>query len=282
MHFILRPKIGKKMTPQENKFSKRSRNQALLEKFSNEYNFILAKTASEKNKALLLRHAIFLQELNYEMHEDQTKKYETDEYDNTSIHCLIEHKKSGLPAGCMRLVIPSSDPTSKLYRLPVEIQGEQKLNHRTLHPSLMSKIQLCEVSRLAISRHFRPRQQDKNQLDVVFDGYNFSTEETETFPLIAIGLFLCTYSLVGLSGRQHVYAMMEPRLPKLLSLSGFHFTQVSEVIEYHGSRHAYYIDHTKTEKEMHEDLMPLYLYIRRALEPQLKELLATTDSSSIA
>lgn len=282
MHFILRPKIGKKMTPQENKFSKRSRNQALLEKFSNEYNFILAKTASEKNKALLLRHAIFLQELNYEMHEDQTKKYETDEYDNTSIHCLIEHKKSGLPAGCMRLVIPSSDPTSKLYRLPVEIQGEQKLNHRTLHPSLMSKIQLCEVSRLAISRHFRPRQQDKNQLDVVFDGYNFSTEETETFPLIAIGLFLCTYSLVGLSGRQHVYAMMEPRLPKLLSLSGFHFTQVSEVIEYHGSRHAYYIDHTKAEKEMHEDLMPLYLYIRRALEPQLKELLATTDSSSIA
>lgn len=270
------------MTSSEKKLSKRSRNQALFEKFSNEYNFILAKTIGEKNKALLLRHAVFLRELHYEMHEDQTKNYETDEYDDSSIHCLIEHKKSGLPAGCMRLVIPSSDPTSKFYKLPVEKQGKQKLNHDILHPSIMSKIQLCEVSRLAISRHFRPRQQVKNQLDVVLDEYNFSIEETETFPLIAIGLFLCTYSLVGLSGRRHVFAMMEPRLPRLLSLSGFHFTQVSEVIEYHGSRHAYYIDHTKAEKEMHEDLMPLYLYIRRMLEPQLKELLTTRDSNSIA
>ena len=267
------------MTSSEKKMSKRSQNQALLKKFSSEYTFTLAQTDSEKNKAFHLRHAVFLQELHYEMYEDQTKNHETDQYDNSSIHCLIEHKKSGLPAGCVRLVIPSSDRTSNLYKLPVEIQGKQKLNHKTLHPSTMPKIQLCEVSRLAISRLFRPRQQAQKQLDVVCNEHNFSNEDTETFPLIAIGLFLCTYSLVGLTGRRHVFAMMEPRLPRLLSLSGFHFTQVSEAIEYHGSRHAYYIDHTKAEKEMHEDLMPLYLHIRQTLEPQLKELLSTKQAA---
>lgn len=262
------------MTSSETGISRHSRNQALLSKFSNDYNFFLAKNNDEKNKALLLRHEVFLQEFKYEMHEDQTQNYETDEHDDSAIHCLIEHKRSGLLAGCMRLVFPSSSSTQKHHKLPVEITGNKKLNHDTLHPSKMPRLQTCEVSRLAISRHFRSRSKTKDQLNITLRPDNFSIEETETFPLIAIGLFLCTYSLVGLSGRRHVFAMMEPRLPRLLSLSGFNFTQVSETIEYHGTRYAYYIDHAKAEKEMHEDLMPLYLYIRHALEPQLEELLA--------
>lgn len=269
------------MTAPEVSISKRSRNQTLLNKFSNEYNFIVAKNHDEKKKALHLRHEVFLQELNYEMHEDETRIYEIDEYDIASIHCLIEHKKSGLLAGCMRLVIPTDNAISNTHKLPVEVKGEQVLNHKTLHPSKLPKQQICEVSRLAIARHFRTKKAAERQADIAFDEHNFSIEDAETFPLIAIGLFLCTYSLVGLSQKRHVFAMMEPRLPRLLSLSGFNFTQVSEEIKYHGVRHAYYIDHTKAEKEMHADLIPLYLHIRKTLAPQLEELLSK-DSSSLA
>lgn len=259
-------------SPEVDKF-KRSRHQDLLKKFANDYRFILAKTPKEIKRALVLRHKVFLQEFHYEMIEDKTKHYETDEYDESSIHCLIEHSRSGLLAGCMRLVIPSSDPTSKNYQLPVEIKGKKQLNHSTLHPNKITKLETCEVSRLAISRNFRSRQKATDQLDIALDQNNFSTEEIETFPLISIGLFLCTYSLVGLTKKRHVFAMMEPRLPRLLALSGFNFIKVSETIEYHGIRNAYYIDHSKAEKEMHESLVPLYLHIRKTLKPQLEELL---------
>jgi len=270
------------MSSQETNRNKRSQNQILFNSFLEDYRFILAKTPQEKNKALLLRHEVFLQELHYEMREDQTKNFETDEYDESSIHCLIEHKRSGQLAGCMRLVIPSVEPNSPLSKLPVEVQGDQWLNHESIHPSKLPKRQLCEVSRLAISRNFRSRQQIPSQADGVVAENNFTDDEEKTFPLIAIGLFLCTYSLVGLSGKKHVFAMMEPRLPRLLALSGFHFTQVSETIEYHGARHAYYIDHTKAEKEIHADLMPFYLHIRSVLEPQLEEVLTAKESTSFA
>ncbi|MCL7941860.1 PEP-CTERM/exosortase system-associated acyltransferase [Halomonas sp. ATCH28] len=251
---------------------KRSRNQELFGQFIEEYRFVLAMSPDVKKKALSLRHEVFLQELRYKMHEDQAHHLETDEYDDSSIHCLIEHKRSGLPAGCMRLVIPSSDPESPFHKLPVEIQGSGKLNHSMLKPGNMPRHQLCEVSRLAISRNFRSRQTGENHTSIIFDGQDFSSMEVRTFPLIAIGLFLCTYSLVGLTGRRHVFAMMESRLPRLLALSGFHFTKVSDEIEHHGLRNAYYIDHSKAEKEMHEDLIPLYLHIRKELSFQLKEV----------
>lgn len=250
---------------------KRSRNQKLFSQFSKEYRFVLAMTPEAKRTALSLRHEVFLQELHYKMHEDRSHHLETDEYDESSIHCLIEHKRSGLPAGCMRLVIPSIHPKSPFHKLPVEIQGRGKLNHSMLDPEKMPRHQLCEVSRLAISRSFRSHHAGESQTSIIFDGKGFSNKEAKTFPLIAIGLFLCTYSLVGLTGRRHVFAMMEPRLPRLLALSGFHFTKVSDDIEHHGLRNAYYIDHAKAEKEMHEDLMPLYLHIRKELSFQLEE-----------
>tara|TARA_R110002012_G_scaffold90299_6_gene220897 strand:- start:794 stop:1606 length:813 start_codon:yes stop_codon:yes gene_type:complete len=269
------------MAPTENIRPPKSLDTMPFNKLLEDYEFTIARTSEERNRALFLRHEVFLQEFNYEMTEDQTKNFEIDDYDTTSIHCLIEHKRSGMLAGCMRLVMPSADTSSKLSKLPVEIQGDGKLNHDTFHPGLMPKQQTCEVSRLAISRRFRARQKTDTPVDNAADGKKFTLEEEKTFPLIAIGLFLCTYSLVGLSKKRHVFAMMDARLPRLLALSGFYFTKVSEAIEYHGSRYAFYIDHTKAEKEMHKDLMPFYLHIRQTLAPQLEELLAAQETSAV-
>ena len=263
------------MVPQGRKQTKRLVEHDVLSLFLNEYKFILAKTPSEKNRALQLRHDVFMKEFNYKMKEDKTNEIETDEYDEYSLHCLIEHKRSGLLAGCMRLIMPVTDPKSKFNKLPVEIQGAKSLNHQIIHPSIMSKLEICEVSRLAISKEFRSHHKLKKEKKSGLGVIKFTLEEERTFPVIAIALFLCTYSLAILSGKHHVFAMMEPRLPRLLALSGFYFTQVSDAIEHHGLRYAYYIDHTKAEKEMHTELMPLYIHIRDALAPQLKELLST-------
>ncbi|MGQ7261702.1 PEP-CTERM/exosortase system-associated acyltransferase [Vreelandella sp. V005] len=268
------------MVSQGGKKNITSPGQDILITFKNDYKFIIAKTPQEKKRALELRHKVFLEELRYKMKEDKIQRIETDEYDEHSLHCLIEHRRSGLLAGCMRLIIPSDDTESKFYKLPVEIQGKHSLNHKIIHPAKMPKLQICEVSRLAISQNFRSYHTLKKGNREELEEVKFTSEEERTFPVIAIALFLCTYSLAILSGKHHVFAMMEPRLPRLLALSGFHFTQVSGAIEHHGLRYAYYIDHLKAEIGMHEKLKPLYLNIKESLEPQLKELLAKKDSSS--
>jgi len=63
--------------------------------------------------------------------------------------------------------------------------------------------------------------------------------------------------------------MMEPRLPRLLSMSGFHFTKVGDTIDFHGRRSAYCITREQAEAGMNRQLIPLYEHIRDQLEAQL-------------
>ncbi|MFC7366793.1 MULTISPECIES: PEP-CTERM/exosortase system-associated acyltransferase [Vreelandella] len=241
----------------------------VTDKLIDEYRFFIATTNEEKQRAFRLRHDVFLKEFNYEMHEDESKVYESDTYDNYSVHCLIEHKRSGMLAGCVRLVMPTNESPTSPDHLPVQDKGAQLLNHPTLTPSKLPKLETCEVSRLAISKRFRTRKsatpEEAAGEGIVF----FSQDEAKTFSLIALGLFLCTYSIVGLTHRRHVFAMMEPRLPRLLAISGFRFTNVSAPIVYHGIRHAYYIDYHVAEQEMSERLYPLYEHIVKTLNPQV-------------
>lgn len=258
------------MSSHNNKPRRPSLDRETLAKFERDYEFIVAKGEAQKQQVYALRHEVFLQEFHYEMQEDASHHFEQDDYDQSAIHCLIRHRASGLSAGCMRLVIPAEDAQSPLHSLPVEIQGAAYFDHPDIDPRRFPRHRVCEVSRLAIARPFRSSAGKEAPLPLQANEYRFSQQETLTFPLLAIGLFLITYSLVGLTGRRHVFAMMEPRLPRLLALSGFHFTKVSQPIEFHGTRHAYYIDHQKAEQEMHADLLPLYRDIKRTLASQLE------------
>lgn len=249
-----------------------SNREKTIERFISEYKFSIASSAEEINKALSLRHEVFLKELNYEMHEDAEKTLEFDKYDNYSIHCLIEHKRSGIAAGCVRLVLPPPE-TSAFNHLPVEEKGDGVITHPTLTPKLLPKSEICEVSRLAISRRFRTRKESENSLSSSSEIVLFSQDEAQTFSLVFLGLFLCTYSIVGLTNRRHVFAMMEPRLPRLLAISGFRFTKVSDAILYHGIRHAYYINYLTAQEEMSKHLIPLYEHIEQTLRPQIDQYL---------
>lgn len=252
----------------------------LFSSFTDDFTFKLATTEAEKKRIFKLRHAVYCQEIGYHppiKNEDNT---EYDSHDSHSIHCLIEHDQSGLAAGCLRLVLPAPKTEGPGKRLPLQEFGEENLPHETLHPAKLPYDSICEISRFAIARAFRHKAINHETLNEENSSYQFTESERKTFPLIVIALFLATYSLVGLMKKRHVFAMMEPRLPRLLSMSGFKFTKVGKPIEMHGKRNAFYIDHTKAEQEMHEDLMPFYLHIRKELDSQLQELLAKKDSSS--
>ncbi|MBT2785554.1 MULTISPECIES: PEP-CTERM/exosortase system-associated acyltransferase [unclassified Halomonas] len=249
--------------------------------FNDEFNFSLAITENQKNRIYKLRHEVYCQEIGYHPAQITNQNIESDIHDSHSIHCLIEHRRSGLAAGCLRLVLPAPHHDGELKRLPLQDFGEHTLPHEVLHPAKLPYESICEISRFAIARAFRHKAINHETLASNAFDYQFTEAEKKAFPLIIIALFLATYALVGLMKKRHVFAMMEPRLPRLLSMSGFKFKKVGEPIEMHGKRNAFYIDHSKAEKEMNKELMPFYLHIRKTLEPQLKELLTIKDSSSI-
>lgn len=245
------------------------RKSTLPERFSKHFSFKVANTAKEKERVFKLRHEVYCQEIGYEPPEGTNTNIELDSHDAHSIHCLIEHKNSGLAAGCLRLVLPNPEAKSANERLPLQEYGGTSLTHPILNPAKLPASQVCEISRFAIARPFRHKAINNETLAPENISNPFTEEERKTFPAIIIALFLSTYAMVGLSNKRHVFAMMEPRLPRLLSMSGFNFTKIGEPIKMHGKRSAFYIDHRKAEEEIHEDLIPLYLYIKKELGSQI-------------
>ena len=252
----------------------------LFTSFKDNFTFKIAISEAEKLRTYKLRHEVYCQEIGYHPPIASSGNTEVDTHDAHSIHCLIVHRRSALAAGCLRLVLPAPLSKGKDKRLPLQDFGEQNLPHDFLHPAKLPYDSICEISRFAIARPFRHKAIKHETLNRDRSDFQFTPEEKKTFSLIVIALFLATYALVGLTKKRHVFAMMEPRLPRLLSMSGFKFTKVGKPIEMHGTRNAFYIDHAKAEQEMHEDLMPFYLHIRRKLEPQLEKMLAQEASIS--
>ncbi|MDN3558190.1 PEP-CTERM/exosortase system-associated acyltransferase [Halomonas maura] len=253
----------------------------LLERFRNDFTFRLAQDDATRKRVYRLRYDVYCAELGYEHPDNPSEHQEHDAHDEHAIQCLVEHRKSGLAAGCVRLVLPQSSEEGDAQTLPLQEYGGNSLNHVTLHPSRFCHGSICEISRLAISPLFRKRSTRDEIASIVRTNHAFTDAERETFPLIVIGLFLATYALLGLSKRPHAFAMMEPRLPRLLRMSGFYFTKVGETIDFHGKRSAFYIDQRRVEKDMHKELMPLYQHIQSTLAPQIEGALASVATESI-
>ncbi|WP_339881909.1 PEP-CTERM/exosortase system-associated acyltransferase [Vreelandella maris] len=254
---------------------------ALLERFIQDFKFKLCITEQEKNKAYRLRHDVYCEELQYEEPTDPYNKLEYDIHDQNSIHCLIEHRRTGLVAGCVRVVIPKPSSPQPLNQLPLQTYGSQSLTHPEFHPEKLAINSYYEISRLAVNPLFRAKAKEKDILANTSAITCFSVEERQLFPLLASGLFITGYSLGKQLGKIQVFAMMEPSLPRLLALTGFHFTKVGETINFHGKRSAYYIDKQKAESGLKKTLLPLYLHIQQTLAPQLEEMLAQEASIAL-
>jgi len=251
----------------------------LLSRFMEEFSFSLALTPQEKQRIYRLRHDIYCAELGYEEPTDRENRLEYDAYDSMAIHCLIEHRRTGLAAACTRLVMPHPECPPPLDRLPLESYGGRSLTHPDLHPQRLPAGTYYEISRLAVSRAFRTRIRGGEVPGVSDNPHEFTPEERETFSLLVSGLFLAGYALGRMSGKNLAFAMMEPKLPRLLSMSGFHFTKVGDTIDFHGKRSAYCINREQAETGMHRALLPLYQHIQKELGPQLATVLESRSPS---
>ena len=238
----------------------------LFDCFRNEFSFNLPVNEQEKRRAFHLRHDVYCSELHYEPPTDFERQLEYDDFDDCSIHCVVDHHKTGLAAGCVRVVLTQIDGHLSSQKLPLLTYGGQSLTHPSLHPDRFPLKNICEVSRLAVHPSFRKtrsniagiQEKDIHDLEV----------KRQSLP-VGLSLFFAATAIVGMANRQHVFAMMEPRFARLLKISGLKFQQVGDLIDYHGPRAAFYIDQHRAEAEMHDELKPIYRHIQRQLSPQL-------------
>ena len=236
---------------------------SLTEDFRRFFKVSLATTPEQKLAAYRLRYRVYCEELHYEPAEAFPDKAECDEFYERSLHCLVTHRRSGLAAGCVRLVRTSGDHNHT--PLPIEAHCAHSLDPATVGFMKHNRDTICEISRLAVDGRFRRRfGEDRSQLGEL-DALDMCHQELRTFSLVATAAFMAATALTELTGCRNIFAMMEVFLPKVLARSGLYFERAGQEIDYHGWRAPYFITTQSAIENMRPELKEFYFDIYRSL-----------------
>lgn len=241
----------------------------LMEPFPQYFQMVIADTPELMRKVHEIRYEVFCKEFHFEREEDCPGGMEKDDYDAQSTHCLILHRSSAQPAGCIRLIHIREDDLAA--PLPIERYCGASLYPGEHHPSQVSRSSLCEISRLAVSGQFRRRQGESRSPTGATWALPASDEvEYRIFPLLSFALFLGVFSLAICTRRRASFAMMEPWLARHLQIMGFSFRQVGDVIDYHGPRAAFYytLEWAIADRERRPALRQLFELIDPIIEQE--------------
>jgi len=229
---------------------------SLVEDFQHFFDVEYVTTQEQIDEALGIRYRVYCEEFGYEPKERFPDRKESDQFDKKSLHCLVIHKSSRLPAGCVRLVL--TNDTSDIDPLPFEEHCAGSLDQEFIRSFKEPRTTVGEISRLAVDTAFRRRFGDEATRFGSIETLNFSPQERRTFPLIAVAAYLATMALGELNGRSNGFAMMEPFLPRLMKRTGIVFKKVGEDIDYHGLRAPYFITLGTALTGMNRDMRSLY------------------------
>lgn len=239
--------------------------------FHKYFKLVLADTAALRNEVYRIRFQVYCQELHYEDAKAFPDGLEHDIFDNHSRHCLLLHRVSNTYAGCVRLVFNDNHDPSHLL-LPFEQFCANSLHRDALGPGAFDRASFGEISRLAVTANFRRRKNDfESPVGVIISDPNPEDNEGKRqMPFIALGLYLAAASIGLDAGLEGVFAMMEPRLARHLMRFGIQFRQIGDVVNYHGTRAAYYINRNMLFNKLRPELMELLGTVQSDLEAAVR------------
>ncbi|MBS4049636.1 PEP-CTERM/exosortase system-associated acyltransferase [Methylomonas rivi] len=232
----------------------------LTESFERYFKVELAVSDIQKQQVYGVRYRVYCEEFKYEAVDLFPDGLETDEYDQVSRHCLVIHRRTGMPAGCVRLV-PALGGRDEMP-LPLEKFCGSSLNSQQIDDLGLDRSTVCEISRLAVDGAFRRRSGESLTRFGEISGLHFSDQEQRSFSLIAVACFLAATAMTEMDNRTNVFAMMEPFLPRLMHRSGIDFHRIGKDMYYHGIRAPYFITTQSALENMHSDLFDLYVWIK--------------------
>lgn len=232
----------------------------------------IAYNPNLRTNSYAIRHNVYCEELSFE--QRRSSKIETDIFDTHSIHSLIQHR-DGQFAGTVRMVLSLEED----QKLPLEKISNLNLKGAKICPGQFARHSICELSRLAVPKIFRRRRTDavSGAATGAFQTEYYSETELRCFPFIAIGLYLTAASMCIISGIEHVFVMMEPRLARSMNFIGIKFEQIAPAIEYHGRRAPYHIVPSTFLTHLSDGFSSLFLNIKNQVELDFQDLSHADD-----
>jgi N-acyl amino acid synthase of PEP-CTERM/exosortase system len=229
----------------------------LVASYRDYFRMIPADSAELKKEVFRIRYGVYCEELGWEEKSAFPDGLEIDCYDNNSRHCLLQYRKDRSFIGCVRLVLAHPDSASP--PIPLVDHCSDILDKNILDIDALDRSAFGEISRLAVKRAFRRRPGESDSPSGF--GQESTTQETpeerRRFPHIALGLYLGAASIGIGEGLSGVFAMMEPRLARVLRILGIHFQQVGKTLEHRGTRAPFYISREALYKHLRPELRAL-------------------------
>jgi N-acyl amino acid synthase of PEP-CTERM/exosortase system len=250
--------------------------ESLVQNFTRYFRVQLAVTHQQLRYAYAIRYQVYAEELGWEPLDES--RLESDICDSYALHCLLEHKRSGDIAGCVRLVIP---PVGRLdAKLPCQLHEipMDKDHKRCLPPAG----EVGEISRLAVHSSFRRRASEAGR-PFILDEHNstsiYTEEERRNFPNISLGLYLSAIAKVELCELERVLVVMEPRLQRHLKRFGLIFHQISDPFDLRGTRALFELPRSELTTNMERPILDLYRHIHRDLSSQWQEKMLSSSQT---
>ncbi len=170
---------------------------------------------------------------------------ETDQYDANSRHFIARHKRTGVMAGFMRIIMPNEHGLNVAQRYIIE---------RPLPYASATDDKIGEISRLAVTPHFRRRPSDKGK-PIQGDLESEMTLKTEGSrhhqPELVLGMYREVYQLCRQTGLGYCMAAMDNLFSRLLTRLGFPFVAVGPLnTSVTPARRVYIISATEMERTL--------------------------------
>ncbi|NMP30537.1 PEP-CTERM/exosortase system-associated acyltransferase [Thalassotalea sp. M1531] len=241
---------------------------SIASNFDQYFQIKFASSKALRQEAFKIRYGVYAEELGWE--PENADKMESDECDDYAFHCLLEHRRTGVFAGCVRLVIPPAENPE--LPLPFEAHCLDSAMPEVVDSTKFERGSFGEISRLAVLSTFRRREKEKNQpfvLKEINPETVYTEEERRNFPNIAMGLYLAAVALAEICNHKGMFVMMEPRLCRRLTRFGLPFVQCGEKMDYHGIRAMFYLDRAGFNSDLNPELLELYNIIHKELTNQL-------------
>jgi N-acyl amino acid synthase of PEP-CTERM/exosortase system len=237
---------------------------SIIDDFKQFFDIVLATTPEQMAMVYRIRYRVYCEEFGYENSDSFPDELESDEFDGHSVHTLVTHKLTGMPAACVRVVGVDSKTL-----MPMEKYCQSSIDQDLFLSGASDRAKICEFSRLAVDGAFRRRAGENATRFGEITSMDITKQELRTFSLIAVATFLSAFAVSDLIGRTNAFAMMEPFLPRLLKRSGVVVNKVGEDVDYHGMRAPYFITTKTAVQGMPEELKELYDTIHRKFSCEL-------------
>lgn len=236
----------------------------MLEHFLEVFDVEVVSTPVLRDQVARLRHRVYCEELRYE--PASVNRRERDAFDSHSLFCLLTHRESEKPAGCVRLILASANRS-----LALEEHCAESLHVTALKELSRDRDEICEFSRLAVDPSFRKRRGECQANAGDYASHGRSEDERRIFSSIGLATLLCAFAAADLLDRRRAFGMMEPTLPRLLHRAGIPVRPAGDAMDYHGRRAAYFITTDEAVTGMRNDVATLYRAIRSRLANSLHE-----------